>query len=107
MDEYTRRYFLKNTGAVTAGISLSILKASAKTTNIQIEDISHGYEEYLFRTPNKFAGTAVDRATIMTVKCSIRLITISRNAYSHAPESAPSTTTFVLADDRGRFRMDF
>src|SRR5215469_7118543 len=73
MDHDTRRNFLKNAGAVAAtGIGFSILTASTKTTDIRIEDVAHSYEEYLFRTPNKFAGTVVDRATIMTVKCTVR-----------------------------------
>ena len=79
MDDTTRREFLKNAGAVAGGIGVAelsagttILSGSTKKTGVRIEDISHGYEEYLYRTPNKFAGTVVDRATIMTVKCTVR-----------------------------------
>ncbi len=79
MDHTTRREFLKNAGAVAGGIGvaelsagITILSGSTKKTGVRIEDISHGYEEYLYRTPNKFAGTVVDRATIMTVKCTVR-----------------------------------
>ncbi len=79
MDDTTRREFLKNAGAVASGIGVAelsagttILSGSTKKTGVRIEGISHGYEEYLYRTPNKFAGTVVDRATIMTVKCTVR-----------------------------------
>src|SRR5438094_2680946 len=79
MDDTTRREFLKNAGAVASGIGVAelsagttILSGSTKKTGVRIEGISHGYEEYLYRTANKFAGTVVDRATIMTVKCTVR-----------------------------------
>src|SRR2546427_4053332 len=75
MNKTTRRNFFKNAAAVTGGIGIgnlsagvTILSASTKKTDIRIEDISHSYQEYLYRTPNKFAGTVVDRATIMTVR---------------------------------------
>lgn len=72
MAKNTRRNFLKNGAAVASGVSFSILRASTKRTGIRIEEVEHSYEEYLYRTPNKFAGTVVDRATIMTVRCTIR-----------------------------------
>ena len=82
MDGTTRRKFLKNAGGAAGGIGvaelsagITILSGSTKKAGVRIEDISHGYEEYLYRTPNKFAGTVVDRATIMTVKCTVRTST--------------------------------
>ncbi len=79
MDETTRRNFLKSAGAVAGGIGLAklvggigILSASAKKTDVRIEDISHSYEEYLYRAPVKFAGSVMDRATLLTVKCTVR-----------------------------------
>jgi L-alanine-DL-glutamate epimerase-like enolase superfamily enzyme len=79
MDKTTRRNFFRKAAGVTGGISIgnlsagvTILSASTRKTDIRIEDISHSYQEYLYRTPNKFAGTVVDRATIMTVQCKVR-----------------------------------
>ena len=79
MNKTTRRNFLKNAGALAGGIGaaelstgITILAAATKPTDVRIEDISHSYAEYLFRTPNKFAGTVVDRATLMTVRCTVR-----------------------------------
>src|SRR5438477_11198438 len=43
-----------------------------KPTDIRIEDISFGYEDFLYRTPIKFGGTAVDRATLLNVECVVR-----------------------------------
>src|SRR3989454_7952999 len=75
-----RRKFLKNAGALAGGIvaaSLTgctgILSAgSRKKSDIRIDHISFGYDEYIFRAPVGFAGAVVDRATMVTVRCSVR-----------------------------------
>jgi L-alanine-DL-glutamate epimerase-like enolase superfamily enzyme len=43
-----------------------------KATDIRIEEVRHEYEDFLFRTPIKFGGTAVDRATLLNVHCRVR-----------------------------------
>jgi len=74
MDEITRRNFLKSAGGVAGGIGVAklpggvgILSARAKKTDVRIEDISYSYEEYLYRAPVKFAGSVMNRATLLTV----------------------------------------
>src|SRR3989454_2109393 len=75
-----RRKFLKNAGALAGGVvaaSLTgctgILSAgSRKKSDIRIDHISFGYDEYIFRAPVGFAGAVVDRATMVTVRCSVR-----------------------------------
>jgi hypothetical protein len=42
-----------------------------KATDIRIKDISFTYEDHLFRTPIKFGGTALDRATLINVFCTV------------------------------------
>ncbi|HEY2934550.1 MAG TPA: enolase C-terminal domain-like protein [Acidobacteriota bacterium] len=42
-----------------------------KRTDIRIEDISFAYEDYLYRTPYMFGGRAVDRVTLLNVKCIV------------------------------------
>src|SRR5436190_1582352 len=50
-------------------------KATAvKPTDIRIEAVSHSYEDYLYRTPIKFGGIAVDRATLLNVECQVRTV---------------------------------
>ncbi|HJZ54897.1 MAG TPA: enolase C-terminal domain-like protein [Gemmataceae bacterium] len=39
-----------------------------KPTDIRIADVSYDYEDYRYRTPIKFGGVAVDRATILNVR---------------------------------------
>ena len=66
MPSFTRRSFL-----TTAPALFTILRA-AKPTDIQIEHISFSYQDYLYRTPIKFGGHEVDRATLLNVDCTIR-----------------------------------
>jgi L-alanine-DL-glutamate epimerase-like enolase superfamily enzyme len=66
----TRRNFLQSGLIGVGGASLSI--ASPKSTNVRIEDVSIGYEDYQFRVPIKFGGTVADRATLLNVNCVVR-----------------------------------
>jgi L-alanine-DL-glutamate epimerase-like enolase superfamily enzyme len=76
----SRRRFVKRAGALAGALAagnptgrLGLLRATErKSTDIRIEKISIGYNDYLFRAPVGFAGTVMDRATIVTVKCSVR-----------------------------------
>jgi L-alanine-DL-glutamate epimerase-like enolase superfamily enzyme len=43
-----------------------------KATDIRIEDIAFSYEDHLYRTPIKFGGIALDRATLLNVQCRVR-----------------------------------
>jgi L-alanine-DL-glutamate epimerase-like enolase superfamily enzyme len=45
---------------------------SLKATDIRVEDVSYQLEDHLYRTPIKFAGIAVDRATLVNVHCRVR-----------------------------------
>jgi L-alanine-DL-glutamate epimerase-like enolase superfamily enzyme len=46
--------------------------ATVKPTDIRIEDVRFGYEDFRYRTPIKFGGVAVDRATLLNVECRVR-----------------------------------
>jgi L-alanine-DL-glutamate epimerase-like enolase superfamily enzyme len=65
----TRRAFLR-AGAVSPAL-FHILRAG-KSTDIQIERISFSYQDYHYRTPIKFGGHELDRATLVNVDCTIR-----------------------------------
>ena len=69
MHSSTRRSFLRT--ALSAGASFHILRAG-KSTDVQIEHIAFSYQDYLYRTPIKFGGHEVDRATLLNVDCTIR-----------------------------------
>jgi L-alanine-DL-glutamate epimerase-like enolase superfamily enzyme len=43
-----------------------------RPTDIRIESVSHSYEDFLYRTPIKFGGIAVDRVTLLNVEMRIR-----------------------------------
>lgn len=42
-----------------------------KSTDIRVKDISFSYEDFLYRTPIKFGGVALDRATLLNVDCTV------------------------------------
>ena len=46
----------------------------ARSTDMRIEDISCAYEEFIYRTPIKFGGIALDRATNLNVTCVMRTV---------------------------------
>src|ERR1051325_7209273 len=75
-----RRKFLTNAGVMAGAVASGTLTgcisvfsgAARKTSDIRIERISFGYDEHTFRAPVGFAGAVVNRATMVTVKCSVR-----------------------------------
>jgi L-alanine-DL-glutamate epimerase-like enolase superfamily enzyme len=42
-----------------------------KPTDIRIDEIVHGYEDYVYRAPYKFGGRVVDRVTLLNVQCRV------------------------------------
>jgi L-alanine-DL-glutamate epimerase-like enolase superfamily enzyme len=43
-------------------------------SDIIIEEITFGYEDFRYRTPIKFGGVAIDRATLLNVHCRVRTL---------------------------------
>jgi hypothetical protein len=50
----------------------SVIRAAARNNEVRIDDVTYGYEDYMYRTPLKFGGTVVDRVTLLNVHCTIR-----------------------------------
>ncbi len=69
MTTLTRRSLLRGAAAYPA--LFNIVRA-AKPTDIRIEDIRYTYEDYVYRTPIKFGGSVLDRATLINVNCTVR-----------------------------------
>lgn len=44
----------------------------ARTTDIKLESMEHGYVDYAYRTPYMFGGRSVDRVTLLNVRCRVR-----------------------------------
>ncbi len=42
-----------------------------KPTDIRINEVVHGYEDYVYRAPYKFGGRVVDRVTLLNVHCRV------------------------------------
>jgi L-alanine-DL-glutamate epimerase-like enolase superfamily enzyme len=69
----SRRNFLRSSAMASLGLSgIASFKAVAHQTGIRIEDVSFGYDEFLYRAPYKFGGVPVDRATILNVNVVVR-----------------------------------
>ena len=47
-----------------------------KPTDIRIDQVSFGYEDFRYRTPIKFGGVALDRATILNVQSTVRTVAV-------------------------------
>jgi L-alanine-DL-glutamate epimerase-like enolase superfamily enzyme len=58
--------------AATTPARWNILSAAVRKTDIRLEHVTISYEEYKYRTPIKFGGHVVDRATVLNVNCSVR-----------------------------------
>jgi L-alanine-DL-glutamate epimerase-like enolase superfamily enzyme len=43
----------------------------SKATDIRIKDLAYSYQEFIYRTPIKFGGVAVDRASLLNVECMV------------------------------------
>jgi L-alanine-DL-glutamate epimerase-like enolase superfamily enzyme len=61
----SRREFL----AAVAASPLAI--AAPRATDIRIDEIRHGYQDYVYRAPYKFGGRVVDRVTLLNVRCRV------------------------------------
>ena len=81
MNQFTRRSFVKSASA--GGLSLAgmgtihphLFASSLKRdSDIRIEDVAFSFEEFVFRTPLKFAGVIVERQTMLTATCTVRTV---------------------------------
>lgn len=71
MRNLTRRSLLRG---VSVSPTLFYVAKGAKPTDIRVLEMGFSYEDFSYRTPIKFGGTALDRATILNVNCVVRTI---------------------------------
>ncbi len=69
MQNQTRRSFLRSAGLAPA---MFYAVKEPKPTDIRIESVDFSYQTFLYRTPIKFGGTVLDRATDINVRCRVR-----------------------------------
>ncbi len=62
----SRRSFL---ASITVPAAAQMITGSEM--GIRIKNVSHEYEDYLYRTPIKFGGTILDRVTLLNVTCVV------------------------------------
>lgn len=63
MPDFARREFL--------AAAPFILRAQ-DARGVRVQEVRFDYEDYRYRTPIKFGGTALDRATLLNVHCRVR-----------------------------------
>jgi L-alanine-DL-glutamate epimerase-like enolase superfamily enzyme len=74
-----RREFLRQSSAAVIGAAAagglagctSIQPRRHDATDIKVTDVTFRFEDYLYRAPVKFAGAIMDRATVITVECTV------------------------------------
>jgi L-alanine-DL-glutamate epimerase-like enolase superfamily enzyme len=54
------------------GTSRGPAVASSRPNDMRIVEVTHGYEDFLYRTPYQFGGRTSDRVTLLNVNCRIR-----------------------------------
>ena len=53
--------------SVSTGVSI----AAPKPSDVRIDEVVHGYEDYVYRASYKFGGRVVDRVTLLNVRCRV------------------------------------
>jgi len=71
MRKQTRRSFL---GSAALSPALFYAGKAPKPTDIRIEHVEFSYQTFHYRTPIKFGGTVLDRATDVNVRCRVRTV---------------------------------
>src|SRR6266568_3670943 len=77
--QVSRRVFLRTTSLSSLLAPLAfrprniLFPSPAKPSDIRIDDVSHGFEEFRYRAPYKFGGREVDRVTILNVRCVVHI----------------------------------
>ena len=66
-----------------------------KPTDIRIDDVRFAYEDFRYRTPIKFGGVALDRATLLNVDVTVR---------DRRPARRPRASARCRWATSGRFR---
>lgn len=61
----SRRRFLQIVGASPLAL------AAPPPTDIRIDEVRHGYQDFIYRAPYKFGGRVVDRVTLLNVHCRV------------------------------------
>jgi L-alanine-DL-glutamate epimerase-like enolase superfamily enzyme len=65
-----RRDLLKTAAAVWAAPAFG---RAPHPSAIRIEELTHSYQDFRYRTPYKFGGFSVDRVTLLNVECVVSL----------------------------------
>ena len=102
-EQVSRREFLRTSSLSSLLVSTAFRPwskfraPSTKTSGIRIDDVSYDYEEFRYRTPYKFAGKEVDRATILNVRCVAH---VTNGLSAHGFGSMPMGNVWSFPSER-------
>ena len=54
-----------------AFLAMPAILAAAPSTDARIDELTIGFQDYLYRAPYKFGGKEVDRVTLLNVRCRL------------------------------------
>jgi hypothetical protein len=69
----TRRRFLARLAAAPAATPAlrGVALGAPRATDVQVAEVRHGFEDFVYRAPYKFGGRVVDRVTLLNVRCRV------------------------------------
>ena len=67
MNAVSRRSFVRTAAIFPAAFAIS----APKRTDVRIKEVQYSFEDFQYRTPYKFGGVLVDRATLLNVQCAL------------------------------------
>ena len=71
----SRRALLKTAAAAPLGALVqdrAPAVTASRPTDIRIAEVTHAFEDFLYRAPYQFGGRTVDRVTLLNVRCRVR-----------------------------------
>jgi L-alanine-DL-glutamate epimerase-like enolase superfamily enzyme len=102
-EQISRRQLLRTVSLSSLLIASGLRRRSTvypsppKSSGLKIDDVSYDFTEFLYRTPYKFAGKEVDRATILNVRCVAHL---ENGRSAHGFGSMPLGNVWSFPSDR-------
>src|SRR5688572_23355372 len=73
----SRREVVAGTAVFVAGslagcVTVRPRRTRQRATDVRVADLSYRFDDYVYRAPVKFAGAIMDRATVITVECTVK-----------------------------------
>lgn len=71
--------------------------SATKSTDIRVVEVAYQFEDFIYRTPIKFGGVALDRATVLNVECVVQT---ASGAFAKGLGSMPMSNVWAFPSRR-------